>query len=104
LESVPAIDIEPQAGVPFWAESPERQPIFLQAGALEADHRWEELLSMAKQWTEASPDDAQAWMALGKAQLYLGERAVAEASFKRAIELGISYPAHFWSQVEGDSQ
>jgi hypothetical protein len=104
LESVPALDIEPQTGVPFWAESPERQPIFLQAGALEADHRWEELLAMAKQWTEASPDDAQAWMALGKAQLYLGERAVAEASFKRAIELGISYPAHFWAQVEGDSQ
>ena len=71
---------------------------------LEADRRWEDLLTIARQWTEASPDDAQAWMALGKANLYLGERAVAEAAFKRAIELGITYPAHFWSEVEAEGQ
>jgi serine protease Do len=104
LQNVPATDIEPLSGVPFWADTLERQPIFLQAGALEADRRWEELLPLAKQWTETSPDDGQAWLALGKAHLYLGDRAVAEAAFKRAIELGITYPAHYWSQVEGEGQ
>ena len=104
LQNVPATDIEPLSGVPFWADTLERQPVFLQAGALEADRRWEELLLLAKQWTESSPDDAQAWMALGKAKLYLGDRVTAEVAFKRAIELGITYPAHFWSQIEGEGQ
>jgi serine protease Do len=107
LEAVqrsPAQDIEPLAGVPFWADSLERQPSFLQAGALEADGRWAELATFAKQWTDADPDDGQAWMALGKAKLYLGDRATAEQAFKRAVDLGITYPANLWSQGAGEGQ
>jgi len=104
LQSVPSQDIEPLSGVPFWADSLERQPAFLQASALEADHRWPELATLAKQWTKVSPDDGQAWMALGKAELYLGDRATAEAAFKRAVDLGITYPAHLVTQVDGGGQ
>ena len=104
LLSTPGQDIEPLAGVPFWADSLERQPTFLQAGALEADQRWEDLATLAKQWIDASPDDGQAWMALGKAKLYLGDRATAEGAFKRAVDLGITYPANFWSQTDGEGQ
>lgn len=104
LQHAPGQDIEPLTGVPFWADSLERQPTFLQAGALEADHRWEDLAVLAKQWIDASPDDGQAWMAFGKAKLYLGDRATAEGAFKRAVDLGITYPASFWSQIDGDVQ
>jgi serine protease Do len=104
LQRAPGQDIEPLVGVPFWADSLERQPTFLQAGALEADHRWEELVTLAKQWIEASPDDGQAWMALGKGALYLGDRATAEAAFKHAVDLGITYPANLWSQTDGEGQ
>jgi S1-C subfamily serine protease len=107
LEAVqqgPAKDIEPLAGVPFWADRVERQPSFLQAGALESDGRWAELAVFAKQWTDANPEDAQAWMALGKANLYLGDRATAEAAFKRAVDLGITYPANLWAPQDGAGQ
>jgi serine protease Do len=104
LQSVPAQDIEPLVGVPFWADSLDRQPAFLQAGALEADRRWNELATLATRWTEASPDDGQAWMALGKASLYLGDRATAETAFKRAVDLGITYPANLLSPADGQGQ
>jgi hypothetical protein len=104
LQSVPGQDIEPLSGVPFWADSLERQPTFLQAGALEADRRWNELAILAKRWTQASPEDGQAWMALGKASLYLGDRAMAEIAFKRAVDLGITYPANLSSPADGQGQ
>lgn len=104
LQHTPAKEIEPLTGVPFWADSAERQPSFLQAGALEQDGRWDELANLAKQWTDASPEDGQAWMALGKAKLYLGDRAMAEVAFKHAVDLGITYPANFWSQVDGEGR
>jgi serine protease Do len=100
LQHTPGKEIEPLVGVPFWADSAERQPSFLQAGALEQDGRWDELANLAKQWTDASPEDGQAWLALGKAKLYLGDRATAEIAFKRAVDLGITYPANFWSQTD----
>ena len=104
VQRAPGRDIEPLAGVPFWADSVERQPSFLQAGALEADGRWAELAVFAKQWTDANPEDGQAWMALGKANLYLGDRATAEAAFNRAVDLGITYPANLWSHAGGEGQ
>ena len=104
VQRAPRQDIEPLAGVPFWADSLERQPSFLQAGALEADGRWGELATFAKQWTDANPDDGQAWMALGKAKLYLGDRATAEQAFKRAVDLGITYPANLWSHGAEEGQ
>ena len=104
LQRTPGQDIEPLAGVPFWADSVERQPSFLQAGALEADGRWAELAVFAKQWTDANPADGQAWMSLGKANLYLGDRATAEAAFKRAVDLGITYPANLRLHEGGEGQ
>jgi hypothetical protein len=93
LETTPAQEIGPLAGLPFWAEQVDRQPAYLKAAALEADRRWSELLMLARDWTTASPDDGQAWLALGKACLNTGEPSVARDAFKRANELGIAYPA-----------
>jgi hypothetical protein len=93
LEQAPAQAVAPLAGMPFWAQSLESQPAFLRAGALEADSRWDDLRVMARAWTEANPDDAQAWLALAKAELKAGDRDVARGAYKRAVELGINYPA-----------
>lgn len=93
LEHAPAMAIEPLTGLPFWAQSVEAQPAFLRAGALEADSRWDDLRTMARQWTQANPADGQAWLTLAKAELKAGDRAVARDAFKRAVELGINYPA-----------
>ena len=93
LEATAAASVAPLEGVPFWADEIGRQPAFLKAGALEADGRWEELAAMARDWTGTAPSDGQAWIALGKAALQLGDHAVADEAFRRAAELGITHPA-----------
>ncbi|HXV07156.1 MAG TPA: trypsin-like peptidase domain-containing protein [Burkholderiales bacterium] len=98
LEGAPATPVAPLEGVPFWADEIGRQPAFLKAGALEADGRWEELATMARNWTETAPSDAHAWMALGKAATQLGDSVVADDAFRRAAELGATYPATMQSR------
>jgi len=93
LESAPTQEIAPLNGLPFWAEQTDRQPAYLQAGVLEADQRWGDLLTLARDWTSQRPDDGQAWLALAKAALNTGEADAARDAFKRASELGITYPA-----------
>ena len=93
LETAPTQEIAPLAGVPFWAEQIDRQPAYLKAAVLEADQRWDDLLTLARDWTSANPDDGQAWLALAKASLNTGEPIAARDAFKRASELGITYPA-----------
>jgi hypothetical protein len=100
LEHVPASDIAPLEGLPFWAQSTENQPVFLRAGALEADNRWQELLSVARDWTQSNPSDGQAWLALAKAELNVGDRSMARVAYQRALELGVIYPAAAFS-VDG---
>jgi serine protease Do len=93
LETTPAHEIGPLAGIPFWAEQVERQPAYLKAAVLEADHRWDDLLTLARDWTVSNPEDGQAWLALGKASLNSGEPGAARDAFRRASELGVTYPA-----------
>lgn len=91
LEDVPARAVAPLEGVPFWADQMGRQPAFLQAGALEADGRWDELATFARGWTDTTPQDAHAWLALGKAAAMLGNEALANEAFRRAAELGVTH-------------
>ena len=93
LDGAPTREIAPLAGLPFWAEQVDRQPAYLKAAVLEADQRWDDLLALARDWTSARPDDGQAWLALAKASLNTGEPGTARDAFKRASELGITYPA-----------
>jgi serine protease Do len=93
VAQLPSADVQPLQGVPFWADSLERQPAFLQAGALEAGGRWEELAAFARHWTEARPGDASAWLMLGKAALNTGDSATASAAFERAAQGGTIYAA-----------
>lgn len=93
LQAGTAREIGALPGVPFWADSIENQPSFLQAGALEADGRWDELATLARRWTQMRPEDAQAWVALGKANAKLGDRSGAAVAYRRAAELRAVHPA-----------
>jgi DNA-binding SARP family transcriptional activator len=77
-------------GTPFWAASLEQQPQFLQAGALEADGRWQELAQLARGWTESAPQDANAWATLARASVKMGDQATAETAFKRVAETRVT--------------
>jgi len=84
VESATSAAVQPMEGVPFWAASLDQQPQFLQAGALEADGRWQELAQLARGWTESQPQDGNAWAILAKASAKLGDQATAESALKRA--------------------
>ena len=84
VESTTSAAVQPMEGVPFWAASLDQQPQFLQAGALEADGRWQELAQLARGWTESQPQDGNAWAILAKASAKLGDQATAESALKRA--------------------
>lgn len=104
LDADAGVAIAPLDGIPFWANEMARQPTFLQAGALEADGRWQELAALAREWTQASPDNGQAWMALGKASLYIGQRREADLAFQHAVDLGLTYPANLVAPAGLDDQ
>lgn len=90
VEGATSAAVQPMEGTPFWAASLEQQPQFLQAGALEADGRWQELVQLARGWTESDPQNGNAWATLAKASAKMGDQATAETAFKRAVEKGIS--------------
>jgi len=92
VKELPSANVQPLEGLPFWANRLDRQPAFLQAGALEADGRWQELASLARTWIESSPQDGQAWLTLGKAAMNIGDRATAQDAFQRAAVYGVTYP------------
>lgn len=92
VASLPSNAVQPLEGVPFWADAMERQPAFLHAGALEAAGRWDELLTVARSWTQTHPDDPQAWLALARAEFKRGDRDASKVAFQRAAGMGMSCP------------
>jgi serine protease Do len=86
VETTQSAAVSPMEGTPFWAAAIDRQPQFLQAGALEADGRWKELAQLARGWVESDPQDANAWATLAKASAKMGDEATAESARKRAIK------------------
>jgi hypothetical protein len=69
---------------PFWMLAHAEQPRFLQVATFEADRKWREMAAAARQWCEEEPEQAQAWEALGRALINLGDRAEGTAAMERA--------------------
>ena len=90
VESATSAAVQPMEGTPFWAARLEQQPQFLQAGALEADGRWQELVQLARGWTESNPQDGNAWATLARASARMGDQATADTAGKRAAEQRIT--------------
>lgn len=84
VEDAAVAAVKPIEGVPFWAANLDQQPQFLQAGALEADGRWQELVQLARGWVESDPEDTNAWAALAKASSKMGDERTAETARRRA--------------------
>jgi serine protease Do len=83
VEGATSAAVQPMEGTPFWAASIDQQPQFLQAGALEADGRWQELATLARGWIESDPQNVNAWETLAKASAKMGDQATAETALKR---------------------
>jgi serine protease Do len=86
------LDAEPgqnlsTSSVAFWERSYGDQPFFMRAGTHEALEDWSGLDRLAGAWSEAEPNNPEAWLALGKAQFHTHRSEEAIASMRRAVKL-----------------
>lgn len=84
---------EPQ---PFWAGDAGTGGHFLAACALRAKRDWRAMLDLARDWTLQTPADPQAWMALGRARLGLGQGESAARDFQRVLALNPDHDEARW--------
>jgi serine protease Do len=72
---------------PFWEQKPSNSGYFLTACALEANEDWPHLAHLAGEWSRNQPNDPEAWMALGRANLGLSHLQEAAKDFQYVIML-----------------
>ncbi|MFO1318728.1 MAG: serine protease [Burkholderiales bacterium] len=59
--------VRPQVGPgPFWRESGDALPYFMQAHSMESEQRWDDLTELARRWHASRPGDADALYLLGR--------------------------------------
>lgn len=84
------------SGRTFWEQSGEERIFFLAACALGARQDWPPLNALAEQWTTEEPGNPEAWMALGRARLGLGEAEPAVTAFQQVLRLDASHDGAAW--------
>lgn len=89
LKTLPASDVPDQW--PFWENPARNSGYFLAACDLSAHKKWRDLSQLALEWVREEPDNPEAWMASGRANL--GRKRLREAAgdFQKALRLD---PAH----------
>jgi hypothetical protein len=75
------------SSLPFWEDDAPDKPIFLQAAWLEYARSWKELETVAIDWALREIDNAEAWLALGRAQVELDQGKEAVLALRRAVAL-----------------
>lgn len=78
---------------PFWlAEGPD-QPRFLRAALLIRNDRWDELLTVATEWSRVDPRDAEPWFLMGTALARQNRLPEARAALECSLDLEPSFAA-----------
>lgn len=89
LHTLPAADIPDQW--PFWENPSRNSGYFLAACDLSARKKWRELSRLAVEWVREDPDNPEAWMASGRANLGLRRPREATKDFQQALLLDPSH-------------
>lgn len=71
----------------FWEDDATDKPIFLQAAWLEYARSWKELETVAIDWALRETENAEAWLALGRARVELNQGKEAVLALRRAVAL-----------------
>jgi len=79
--------IDSQPSLAFWEDDAADQPIFLHAAWLEYAQAWSELEAVAIDWALREPENAEAWLALGRARIELNRDKDAVLWMRRAVAL-----------------
>lgn len=69
----------------FWEDNADQQPPFLNAAWLESAQEWNRLAEIALDWTLSVPEEPEAWFALGRAKLALGQPKEAVLALRTAV-------------------
>jgi hypothetical protein len=80
----------------FWESATKNSGYFLVACDLGAREDWSGLLSLARDWTREEPDNPQAWMAWGRANLNLGQLDTAAEGFQKVLLLDSTHAEAWW--------
>jgi hypothetical protein len=80
----------------FWESATRDSGYFLVACDLGAKQNWKGLLTLSRDWTQLEPDNPQAWMAWGRANLNLGQIDEAVRGFKRVLLLDSTHAEAWW--------
>ena len=97
LRGLAALDrLSSAGGKPFWEQGGKDSGYFLAACALGAKQDWRPLAKLAGEWTGKEPDNPEAWMALGRARLGLGQPVQAGEAFRQALLLDSTHAEAVW--------
>ena len=80
----------------FWESATRDSGYFLVACDLGAKKDWTGLLHLAQDWTRQEPDNPQAWMAWGRAQLNTGHLEEAARCFQKVLLLDSTHAEAGW--------
>lgn len=82
---------------PFWENSFRNSGYFLAACDLSAHKKWRDLSRLTQEWAREEPDNPEAWMASGRANLGLKRLREAAGDFQKALKLD---PTHAEALLE----
>ncbi len=87
LDKQTEISTFPISGRALWEEDEDKKPFYMQAAVPESRQDWPKLALVAEKWTEAEPKNTEAWHALGLALENMGNKELAEKSYKQSVTL-----------------
>jgi len=86
LETKEQINLKSNAA-PFWSLPEDQKPFFMRVVLPLQNENWPLMLKIAKAWTQANEENADAWYYLGFAQRKMMNLDFAKLFFKQAIRL-----------------
>jgi len=87
LQKLPVETTFPITGKAFWEEDDNNKPFFMQMAIPEINQDWPKLMQVATKWTEAHPQDTEAWYELGVSQENLNKLDDAKKSYLQSVAL-----------------
>jgi tetratricopeptide (TPR) repeat protein len=94
MSALPASGIPDQW--PFWENPFRNSGYFLAACDLSAHKKWRDLSRLTREWVREEPDNPEAWMASGRANLGLKHPREAAGDFQKALKLDPTHGEALW--------
>jgi len=96
LETKEQIDLKSNSA-PFWSLPEAQKPFYMRVVLPMQNEDWQLMLKIAKSWTQADEENADAWYYLGFAQKKLSNLDFAKLFLKQAVKLNSN---HYDSLIE----